>query len=191
MSSPIPEGDLLHVTDRESWHAWLVKNYKSSDGIWLIYNKADTGLPRVSYNDAVEEALCFGWIDSTVRTIDDDRYAQKFSPRRPGSTYSQANIERLRLLVDKGRVVQDVLGDLPDLSVDDFEIPVDILDAIKAKPAAWENFQGFSDAYIRIRIAYIEAARNRPGEFSKRLANFVRKTEAGKLIGYGGIEKYY
>ena len=85
----------------------------------------------------------------------------------------------------------EVLESLPDLSVDDFEVPADILVAIKANNEAWSNFQGFSAPYIRIRIAYIEAGRPRPEEFNKRLANFIKKSEQGKLIGQGGIEKYY
>ena len=75
--------------------------------------------------------------------------------------------------------------------VDEFEVPADILDAIKGSPDAWKHFQGFSPAYVRIRIAFIEGARNRPEEFEKRLQYFIRMTEKGKQFGFGGIEKYY
>jgi uncharacterized protein YdeI (YjbR/CyaY-like superfamily) len=99
---------LLHIVNRREWRAWLRKHYKSEKEIWLVSYKKHTGKPRILYNDAVEEALCFGWIDSTVRTLDDKRFAQRFSPRRPGSPYSQANKERLRSLVSKRKVVREV-----------------------------------------------------------------------------------
>jgi len=191
LTQPIPQSKLLHVTNRKSWRAWLKTNYKSEDEIWLVYAKKHTGKPRISYNDAVEEALCFGWIDSIVKTIDDDHFTQRFSVRKNTSNWSQPNKERLRLLVGAGRVMPEVLGTLPDLSVDNFEIAPDILKAIKANDTAWKNFQEFSAPYIRIRISYIEVGRPRREVFDKRLANFINNTEKNKLIGQGGVEKYY
>ena len=191
MPKPLPEDKLLYASDRRQWRAWLEEHYQSEEEIWLVYAKKHTGKPRVSYNDAVEEALCFGWIDSTVRTVDDDHYAQRFSVRNPKTAYSQPNKERLRVLLERGLVKKEMLPALPDVSGEDFEIPADILAAIHASPKAWRHFQAFSPAYIRIRVAYIDQARNRPQEFEKRLAHFVKKTEENKLIGYGGIEKYY
>ncbi len=191
MTIAVPESKLLHVTNRKTWRAWLKTNYKSKDEIWLVYAKKHTGEPRISYNDAVEEALCFGWIDSIVKTIDDDHFTQRFSVRKNTNKWSQPNRERLRLLVGEGRVMPEVLESLPDLSEADFKIPPDILEAIQASEIAWQNFQGFSEPYIRIRISYIEAGRARPEIFEKRLANFINKTEVNKLIGQGGVEKYY
>jgi uncharacterized protein YdeI (YjbR/CyaY-like superfamily) len=191
MMQPLQSAKLLHASSRSQWRAWLKKNYKSKTEIWLVYYKKHTSKLRISYNDAVEEALCFGWIDSTVRTIDEDSFAQKFSVRRPRSKYSQANLERLRALAKQGKVAKDVLESLPDLSREALAIPADILKAIKARKEAWKNFQRFSQSYVRIRIAYIEAARKRPAEFEKRLSHFVRMTEANKQFGFGGIEKYY
>jgi uncharacterized protein YdeI (YjbR/CyaY-like superfamily) len=169
----------------------LRKHYRSRSEIWLVYQKKHTGKPRISYNDAVEEALCFGWIDSIVRTLDEDRFAQRFSMRRPHSNYSQANLERLRALSRQGKVVRAVLDTLPDLSPSPFRIPSDILSAVKSSKAAWRNFQRLPKAYIRIRVAFIDAARGRPEEFKKRLAHFVRMTAANKKYGFGGIEKHF
>lgn len=192
MKKELDESSLLYVTRREEWREWLESHYKSEKEIWLVFYKKHTGQPRISYNDAVEEALCFGWIDSTARRIDEERYAQKFSVRRPKSTYSQANKERLRELIKQGKVVDDVLATLGDLLEEDaFEIPPDILDAIQDNDTAWKNFLGFSPGYIRIRIAFIDGARNRPEEFEKRLRYFIQMTEKNKQFGFGGIEKYY
>ena len=176
---------------RREWRAWLRKHHKSDTEVWLVYFKVHSGRPRISYNDAVEEALCFGWIDSTVRRIDADRYAQKFSVRRSGSHYSQSNIERLRELVKKGKVSKAVVAALGNILNQPFKIPPDILKAIKRNPEAWKNFKRLSDSYVRIRIAFIDGARKRPEEFKKRLRYFIKMTEKNKLFGFGGIEKYF
>lgn len=184
-------GKTLHVSSRTEWRKWLKKNYKAEKEIWLVYYKKTSGKPRVEYNDAVEEALCFGWIDSNVKKIDDESFAQRFSRRNPKSGYSQANKERLRKLATDGKVIKDVLASLGDISVEKFEIPADILKAIKANKTAWVNFQNFSETYKRIRIAFIDGARNRPEEFKKRLNYFIKMTEKNKQFGFRGIEKYY
>jgi uncharacterized protein YdeI (YjbR/CyaY-like superfamily) len=191
MKQPLPAQKLLDASSRSQWRAWLRKNYKTETEIWLVYYKKHTGRPRISYNDAVEEALCFGWIDSRVRAIDENKFAQKFSVRRRRSKYSQANLERLRALVRQGKVAKDVLRSLPDLSRETLSIPADILKAVKANKQAWKNYQRFSESYVRIRVAYIDAARKRPVEFEKRLSHFVRMTEENKQFGFGGIEKHY
>ncbi|OFW32773.1 MAG: hypothetical protein A2074_04585 [Candidatus Aquicultor primus] len=191
MRHNLDETKLLYVTNQDEWRNWLEKHYKSEREVWLVYYKKHTGKPRIPYNDAVEEALCFGWIDSTVKGIDGDKYAQRFSVRNPKTAYSQANKERLRNLIKQGKVVGEVLATLGNLAEEQFEIPSDILEAIKANEKAWENFQGLSEPYIRVRIAFIDAARKRPEEFKKRLRYFIEMTEKNKQFGFGGIEKYY
>jgi uncharacterized protein YdeI (YjbR/CyaY-like superfamily) len=181
----------LHVTNRKDWRAWLKKHYKTEKEIWLVYYKKQTGKPRISYNDAVEEALCFGWIDSIVKTLDEKRTAQRFSPRKPKSKYSAANQERLRKLLKGRKVIKEVRETLGNFSEEKSEVPKDILKAIKANKQAWENFQRFSESYKRIRIGFIDGARKRPEEFQKRLRYFIKMTEKNKQYGFGGIEKHF
>ncbi len=181
----------LYVTNRKDWRTWLRAHYKTEKEIWLVYPRKETGKPRLLYNDAVEEALCFGWIDSIIKTLDKERTVQRFSPRKPGSAYSPANQERLRKLIQQHKVTKEVRDTLENLSEEKFEIPEDILSAIKANPEAWKNFQGFSEAYKRIRIGFIDGARKRPEEFQKRLRYFIRMTEKNKQYGFGGIEKHF
>lgn len=181
----------LYATNPKDWRKWLKANYKTEKEIWLVYYKKKTGKPRIEYNDAVEEALCFGWVDSIIKKVDNERTAQRFSPRKPKSSYSQANIERLRYLVAKKKVVKEVAESLKDILNQEFVIPPDILKAIKSNKEAWKNFQTFSDSYKRIRIAFIDGARKRPEEFKKRLKHFIEMTEKHKTIGFGGIEKHY
>jgi uncharacterized protein YdeI (YjbR/CyaY-like superfamily) len=181
----------LYAARRAEWRKWLKKNYKTEKEIWLVFYKKTSGKPRIEYNDAVEEALCFGWIDSTVKKIDEESFAQRFSPRNPKTAYSQSNRERLGRLIAEGKVMKDVLASLGDISSKPFEIPKDILKAIKDNKEAWKNFKSFSETYKRIRIAFIDGARNRPQEFQKRLNYFIKMTEKNKQFGFGGIEKYY
>jgi uncharacterized protein YdeI (YjbR/CyaY-like superfamily) len=182
---------LLHVISARDWRDWLQKHYKTEKEIWLVYYRKNTGKPRIAYNQAVEEALCFGWIDSRVMRVDEERFAQRFSVRNPKTPYSQANRERLRKLIDQGKVAKDVLTMIGDIGEKKFVFPADILNAIKTNKEAWKNYRGLSDPYKRIRIGFIEGARNRPLEFKKRLEYFIRMTEKNKRFGFGGIEKYY
>ena len=101
--------DTLYVATRQEWRDWLQENYRTAAEIWLVYPRKHTGIPRIPYNHAVEEALCFGWIDSITKGIDEDRYGQRFSPRKARSSYSQTNIERLRRLIEQDKVMPDVI----------------------------------------------------------------------------------
>ncbi len=184
-------GKTLYITNIKEWHDWLESNFDMEKEIWLVYPSKESGKPRIIYNDAVEEALSFGWIDSTVKRLDEHSTAQRFSPRNPHSGYSQANKERLRRLIKEGRVHPSLRESVENVLKEEFVFPSDILRALKNNKKAWENYQNFSPAYKRIRIAYIESARGRPGEFEKRLNNFIKKTEQNKMIGFGGIEKHY
>jgi len=184
-------GKTLYVKNPKDWRNWLRKHSKTEKEIWLVYYRKASGKPRIAYNDAVEEALCFGWIDSTIKSLDQERFAQRFSPRNPKSQYSQANQERLRKLIAQGKVVKDVLATLGDISAAQFKIPADIKGAIRENKQAWKNFRKFSEAYKRIRIAFIEGARKRPAEFQKRLRYFIKMTEKNKQFGFGGIEKHF
>ena len=182
--------ETLYAPDRKTWRKWLKRHYRSAREIWLVYYRKETGKPRVAYHDAVEEALCVGWIDSTAKKIDEERFAQRFSPRRPGSEYSQTNKERLRVLIDRGRVPGKVLAGLGDIDPEKYVFPADIMRALRANRKASDNFRKYSAPYRRIRVAYIDSARRRPAEFKKRLANFIKLTAQGKQFGYG-IEFFF
>ena len=152
----------------------------------------ETGEACLSYNDAVEEALCFGWIDSTIKHIDTLHRAQRFTPRKPGSAYSRPNIERLIRLDRQGLIHPKVRESVAEIIRAPYVFPPDIMEKIEANPLTRENFKAFPGGYKRIRVAYIDAARKRPAEFEKRLGSFLAKTRAGKMIpGFGGIDKYY
>lgn len=184
-------GKTLYVTDRKKWRAWLKKNHKKKDEIWLIYYKKASGKPRIDYDDAVLEALAFGWIDSIVKGIDKEKFAQRFSPRKSTSVLSQLNKERIRELIKEGKMTKAGLAALshvfdPERDMDpDFTIPDGILKAIKKNKEAWKYFQKLPESYKRVRIAYIKSRkRHSTGMYQKALKHFIKKTAAGKRIGF-------
>lgn len=184
-------GETLYVVDRKPWREWLEANFDTAREIWLVYPNKASGEPRILYNDAVEEALCFGWIDSIIKKLDSLHAVQRFTPRNPRSGYSQQNKERLRWLSDNGLLQPSVRESVEDVLNEEFVFPEDILEVVRADEQAWKHYQGFSPAYQRIRISYIDSARARPEVFESRLRNFLKATEKGKQIGYGGIDKYF
>lgn len=186
------ENKIKYFENREDWRKWLTDNFETEDEIWFVFPYKSSAKKSIAYNDAVEEALCFEWIDSTTKSFDEEHKIQRFTPRKPKSTYSQANKERLKWLLENKMIHSNFEDKIRNVLSEPFIFPNDIMDRLKEDKIGWENYQHFSDAYKRIRIAYIEAARKRPEEFEKRLNNFINKMKENKIItGFGGIEKYY
>lgn len=173
----------FYAKNRKEWRKWLSENHDKEKDIWLIYYRKDSNKPRVPYDEAVEEALCFGWIDSTVKGIDDEKFAQRFSPRNPKSNWSQLNLHRIRNLIKQKKMTDTGLKLVDGLHENEFIIPNDILKAVKKDEIIWKNFERFPEHYKRIRIAFIEGARKRPEEFRKRLKNFLKMTKQNKRFG--------
>ncbi|MFA6455459.1 MAG: YdeI/OmpD-associated family protein [Bacteroidota bacterium] len=182
-------GKTLNVQDRKKWRAWLAKNHSTANDIWLIYYKKDSGKKRIPYNDAVEEALCYGWIDSIAKTRDAESYVQRFSPRKPNSVLSEMNKERIRRLIASGKMRKAGLAAIQrhlstfSLTPKQFVFPKDILTAIRKNPLAWKHYQSFSLSYRRIRIGWIDGSRNRPDFFKRRLQYFISMTEKNRQFG--------
>lgn len=182
----------LYVKNREEWRKWLEANFQIEKEIWLISPKKSSGKKAILYNDAVEKALRFGWIDSILKTLDEHHNVQRYSVRNPKSTYSQLNKERIFWLHKNDMIHSSVIDSIRFILEEEYILPDYIIDEIKKDESAWKNFSSSSDSYKRIRIAYIDMARESPDHFQKRLNHFIEKTRANKLIkGYSGTEKYY
>jgi uncharacterized protein YdeI (YjbR/CyaY-like superfamily) len=181
-------GNTLYVTDRKQWRSWLKRNHNREKSIWLVYYNKSSGKKRIPYNDSVEEALCFGWIDSTVKKVDKDSFAQRFSKRNPKSGVSEMNKERIRRLIRKRLMTKAGLSAVKhgfDASSEDkLRIAPDILKAIKADKAAWKYFMKFPEGYKKVRIGYIEA-RRRHGKaaFKRSLEYFIKNTAKNRKFG--------
>ncbi|HEV8305310.1 MAG TPA: YdeI/OmpD-associated family protein [Gemmatimonadales bacterium] len=184
-------GKTLYVKTRREWRAWLARHHKTAPEIWLIYYKKQSGKPRIPYNHAVEEALCYGWIDSILKPVDADRYAQRFSPRRRTSRLSAMNRERVRRLIASGRMTKVGLASIEHVfhhKLDtkprlEWKVPADILRRLEGDPATWKNFQRFPESYKRIRIGWIVAAKPRPEVHEQRLRYFLKMTAQNKRFG--------
>lgn len=181
-------GKTITVTTRKAWRAWLRKNHQSAEEIWLVYHKKNSGKPRIEYNAAVEEALCYGWIDGIVKGIDEDRYAQRFTPRKPRSPWSAMNKERVRRLIRSGRMTKAGLAAYrrPHANPESHSgttIPPDILAALQRDPDVYKWFRKLPLSYRRIRIGWITSARSRPVVFRQRLRHFLRMTARRKQYG--------
>lgn len=167
--------------DRTAWRAWLERNHQTANEIWMLLDDRPNE-PTVSYLDAVEEAICFGWIDSIQKRFSAYERAQRFSPRKRRSNWTELNKERARRLIRLGLMTDAGLATLPDLTTP-FTIADDIVQALKAEPEAWANFVEFPELYCRVRIGNIEAARKNKGEFERLLQNFVSKTAQNQMFG--------
>lgn len=176
--------NLLDVKSRKELRDWLLRNHDKESECWIVVKRGrpvDDG--TFWYIDAVEEALCFGWIDSTTKKISDDVTAQRLCPRRPRSNWSELNkercrrMERLGLMTDAGRAV------LPDMSENGFSIDEAILQELKADDVVWGNFCRQPELYKRIRIDTIQIKKKQPEIFRSRLDKFIENTRNGILYG--------
>ncbi|MEY2573391.1 MAG: hypothetical protein QOJ87_1604 [Verrucomicrobiota bacterium] len=177
-------GQKLRVTTRNAWRAWLEKNHARKKEIWLVYATKKSGKGRVDYSDAVEEALCFGWIDGTMKSIDENYFAQRFSPRRSTrSQLSETNKERVRRMVRAGLMTPAGLEKIRDRMSEKFVLAPDIAAALKRDPQTWKNFQRFPKWYQRVRVGWLDMSRTRQDIFESRLGYFLSMTKQNKRYG--------
>lgn len=173
----------VHPKTRDAWRRWLAKNHATSDGVWLVYFKKETGKPRVQYGEAVEEALCFGWIDSKSEKIDEERTMLKFTPRNPKSAWSKPNKERVEKLIEEGKMTEAGLAMIATAkengtwsaldSVEALEVPPDLAKALAANKKAKGYFDAFSPSSRKTILWWIESAKRQETRH-KRVVETVR-----------------
>ena len=176
--------NLLDISTREGLYQWYLDNHDKAKEFWIRDNRAAKPFPGViDYIDAVEVALCFGWIDSTQKRIDDGKPLQHFTPRRKGSNWCEQNIERCRRLIKRGEMTPAGEAVLPDMNPEHFVFEGWVLDALKADPQAWKNFQSFPENYKRIKVDRIQHYMHtkRPDYAMATLQKFIADTKKGIL----------
>jgi len=188
-------GELPRVRpkSRNAWRRWLEKNHAASTGVWLVYAKKYSRLPSLTYNDAVEEALCFGWIDSKINPIDDIFYMQIFTPRKPKSAWSALNktrVERLLaagLMAPAGRVVVNAAKNSGTWDatkhVEELTIPPDLEEAIKANPDAsryWGSYSASRRKGVLYRLAGAKRPETRARYLQEIIANMARNLSSAE-----------
>jgi uncharacterized protein YdeI (YjbR/CyaY-like superfamily) len=178
---------MLEVGGRPDWRAWLTTHHASSSGVWLVFQKQHTGRKSMTVEEAAREALCFGWIDSLIKRLDDDRYAVKVTPRRPASKWSDINRGRWKELKAAGLLTaaglaaaptENAYGPRPVIP----ELPNYIAKAIKANAAAWGCFRELSRRNRRDFVVWIHMAK-RPDTREKRIREALALLAAGKKLG--------
>jgi uncharacterized protein YdeI (YjbR/CyaY-like superfamily) len=183
----------LNVTEREDWRRWLLANHGSETEIWLVFHKRHTGAPSLAYEDAVEEALCFGWIDSIVRRVDGDRYIQKFTPRRKKSKWSELNKKRARKMIRRGRMAEPGLSKIKEAKADGrwgkvkfrespVRIPLELRNALKENSKARETFDDYTPSYKKLLIGWIMSARKENTRL-RRIHEVVELAAQKKRLG--------
>jgi uncharacterized protein YdeI (YjbR/CyaY-like superfamily) len=181
-------GTVLALT-REEWRAWLEEHHATSRGIWLISYKKASGKSAVGYAESVEEALCFGWIDSHKKTLADERAIQLFTPRRRKSPWSKSNKERIERLIAEGKMTPAGLAKIEEAqrdgsweiydAVETLTMPADLAAALAANPAAEATFRAFSPSQTKQLLWHVESAK-RPETRAKRIAGIVAAAAEGR-----------
>jgi uncharacterized protein YdeI (YjbR/CyaY-like superfamily) len=183
----------LHLPTRDKWRKWLQTHYESTSEIWLVYYKKHTGKPSVPYNDAVEEAICFGWIDGQVRSLDDERYMQRFSPRTKSSTWSALNIRRAKAMIKQGLMTEAGMavfksGKPADSSprtaapARPVEFPEDLRAALAKNKKAAAHFATLPPSAVRLALGWILSAK-KPETRKRRIKEVVTASARSERIG--------
>jgi uncharacterized protein YdeI (YjbR/CyaY-like superfamily) len=178
----------LDVRSRRRWREWLQAHHRSESVVWLVFHKRHTGTASLAYDDAVEEALCYGWVDSLVRRLDEDRYARKFTPRKADSRWSAINRRRYADLKARGLLAPAGLERPPGRSADvpapraAAALPSYIKAALEANPRALRYWQQLAPSYRRLYVGWIDSAKREETK-AKRLTEAVRMLAAGRKLG--------
>lgn len=184
----------LYVTNREQWRDWLKKHHRTETSIWLIYYKKSSGKPRIAYEDAVEEALCFGWIDSTIQKIDEEKFAQRFTPRKNTHNWSELNKRRVKKLIKEGRMTKSGLAKLsdevfgheagaePERKKREIALPRYFKEALMSNAKAWYNFKRLAPSYRRSYLWWVTTAK-REETRSRRIKESIEMLEQNRKLG--------
>ena len=175
---------------RAQWRRWLEKHHDRRDEIWIIFYKRHTGIPGITYDEAVEESLCFGWIDGLVRRIDDERHMQRYTPRRPGSEWSALNLRRFARMVDAGQMTEAgrTRGPTAETKVARASwhrpdmVPDEIARLLKRSQKAWTNLMAMAPSYRKRVVTWLEDAK-RPETREKRVKDIIARLERNEKPG--------
>ena len=172
----------IKPADRTEWRAWLEANHTIEPFVWILFDKRDD-VPTVTYLDAVEEGICFGWIDGISKRRNETETGQRFSPRRPRGNWTELNRERARRLIAIGLMTDAGRATLPDLD-QPFEPPEQLLADLRSDDAAWQQFQQMPELYRRVRMDNLASVlRTNRDEYDRRVVRFLERTAKGKMIG--------
>lgn len=180
------EIETFYPENKQQWRLWLSKNHSQKEAVWLIFYEKNANKPTVTWSDAVDEALCFGWIDSIKKKLDEERSIQFFSKRKPKSTWSKINKEKIQKLIEAGQMTQAGLNcieiakqngswEILD-SVEELTIPKDLEIELKSKANAMDFFLSLSKSIRKAMLQWLVLAK-RPETRQKRIAEIAELAE--------------
>jgi uncharacterized protein YdeI (YjbR/CyaY-like superfamily) len=185
----------LYARNRDEWRSWLSANHAAEKEVWLVFFKKKTGKPGVSYDDAVEEALCFGWIDSIVKKVNDEKYMQKFTPRTARASWSASNRERAERMILEGKMTPAGLNKVLEAKQSGrweasatprsaWAMPEELQAALVASPTARDNFEKLAPSYRRQFAGWIGSGKQRVTRL-KRVKEAIELLERDQKLGLG------
>ena len=183
----------IQLTNRKAWRQWLSENHQKEKEIWLVYFKKHTGKPSVGYAESVEEALCFGWIDGIKKRIDEERYAHRFTPRKPKSRWSPRNIDLAEKLIQNGQMAPMGLASfdqrmtygedfLKTKETKEITLSAETEEALRANENAWKHFNNLSPGYKKQYVGWLQSAK-KPETRKRRLEEAVKLLSENNKLG--------
>ena len=183
----------LHVSDRKEWRSWLKKNHAKAKEVWLVYFKKNTGKPSIDYTDSVEEALCFGWIDGLKKSIDEQKYTYRFTPRKSGSKWSPLNIKLAKKMIEAGKMTRAGLEAfnsriaydkkiLKARDAKEISLTSEIEKSLKANKKAWVNFNNLAPSYKKQYVGWLISAKKQE-TLERRIKEAIKLLIENKKLG--------
>jgi len=183
----------LYFKERKEWRKWLEDNGDTIPEIWLIHYKKHSNVVSISQNDAVEEALCFGWIDVKLKSVDEDRFILRYSPRKANSVWSKINRDKAEQLISQGKMTSSGLVKIEEAKKNGYwdaaytnktrdEIPVDLKKALMNLPIAWKNFESYANTYRNMYIGWVINSKTQETR-SRRITEVVKRSALNKKAG--------
>jgi len=185
----------LFFKNRDEWRTWLEKNHTTADVVWIIHYKKSSGKNGLNHFDAVEEAICFGWIDGKLKKIDEERFILRYSPRKPKSVWSKINKENAEKMISLGKMTKAGFDKIEEAKKQGFwdtaytnlvreRLPSDLKNALIVNKKAWNNFQQFANSYRNMYVGWVKNAKTKETR-KKRISEVVKNSLENKKTGIG------
>ena len=185
--------ETLFFRNGQEWRTWLQQKHTETDAVWLVHYKKSSGKTGITYGDALEEALCFGWIDSKLKSLDEEKYIVRYSPRKAKSVWSKLNKDKAEQLIESGKMTQAGLAKIEEAKSNGYwdsaytnrimdELPLDLKNALIQDKDAWHHFQRFANSYRNNYIGWVNMAKSEETR-KRRISEVVKRSSMNKKPG--------
>jgi len=185
--------EALFFENGQQWRTWLQQNHAEKNAIWLTHYKKNSGKTGISYDEALEEALCYGWIDGKLKKLDDEKYIIRYSPRKAKSVWSKLNKDKVEQLIESGKMTEAGLAKIEEAKSNGYwnsaytnkktdELPLDLKNALIQDKDAWHHFQRFANSYRNTYIGWVNMAKSEETK-KRRISEVVKRSSLNKKPG--------